>query len=160
MLNVDTANTAPVQLKAGYNEYCITQNPFHPFNDPLYVSHMQDSNANIVRFPGGTIGNFYDWVDDDFLTEELQAKLPNAANDVPRDKFATQAEYDAMVTKYQGYLQNYIDKGTLCRQYRTTSRGVYGYTDFLDLAARWAWTFITWAISPWRPPAWIRPIIW
>ncbi len=134
IIDVNPLHKKPVNLKVGYNEYVITQNPFHPFDDPTYVALMRDSGATVMRFPGGTIANFYDWGDDDFFTEEIADMKANAAQAVPREKFANQADYDAQVASYEDYLQSYINKGSLCREYRTTPRGVYGYTDFLSLA--------------------------
>ncbi|MCX7010969.1 MAG: hypothetical protein NTW86_00095, partial [Candidatus Sumerlaeota bacterium] len=128
VIQVDTSDKKPVQMQFGFNEYVIQQTPYHPFNEPSYVEALKHSGANIMRFPGGTIANFYDWKNDDFMTEAIRAVDPNKA--VPRDQFATEQEYADMVAKFTKYLGEYIKKGAQCRE----ARGRYGFTDFLDMS--------------------------
>ncbi|MCX7013022.1 MAG: hypothetical protein NTW86_10785, partial [Candidatus Sumerlaeota bacterium] len=127
VVSIQTTEKTPLRMLFGFNEYVISSTPYHPFDDPMFVNVMKDSGASIMRFPGGSIANFYDWKNDDFMTSTIQKVSP--AQGVPRDRFSSEAEYKAMVDKYEKYLGEYITKGTKCVEIRKR----YGYADFLDM---------------------------
>ncbi|CAL1516829.1 hypothetical protein [Chitinophaga sp. MM2321] len=127
VISIDASARKPVKMNFGFNEYVITSTPHHRFNEAPYVKMMKESGATITRFPGGTIANWYDWKNDDFMTEEIKKIVPEDM--VKREDYKTEEEYRVSVNKFRdSYLQEYIHKGTRS----TEVRGKYGYEDFLN----------------------------
>ncbi len=129
VISIAVSDKKPVRMNFGFNEYVIAATPYHRFNEKTYVNTMQKSGANIMRFPGGTIANWYDWKNDDFMTEDIKKITPEEM--VKREAYKTDGDYREMLDKFKNsYLHEYISKGAKSKEVR----GKYGYEDFLDMS--------------------------
>ncbi|CAL1516828.1 carboxypeptidase regulatory-like domain-containing protein [Chitinophaga sp. MM2321] len=131
VISIDASVKKPVRMSFGFNEYVIAATPYHRFNEAPYVETMKESGANIMRFPGGTIANWYDWKNDDFMTEDIKKIVPEDM--VKREAHKTEEDYQETLKKFRdNYLDEYISKGTRSKEVR----GKYGYEDFRDMSAQ------------------------
>ena len=129
-ITVDAGAQTPVRMIFGDGEFVIDAPVYYRFNDPVYIAALKDSGAKIMRFPGGTMANFYDWEKDQYLVDVTRSLV--ATDLLPRDEFANAEEYKAMVAKLNGYFGQWAGKGAKSN----TVRGKYGYADFLDMTRR------------------------
>jgi alpha-L-arabinofuranosidase len=129
-MDINTTQRSPVRLGFGYGEYVINAKPYHHFNDPVYVEALKNSGASIMRFPGGTMGNFYDWKNDDFMPDTIKQLSPKQL--VPRDRFSSEEDYQAMLKKFQHYIDEWSGKAQADRDIR----GHYGFNEFVELTQK------------------------
>ena len=73
-LEIDTRNTRPVrQALYGFNTNMITGD--YGYLDPDFVALTKTLAPKTLRFPGGTVGNFYHWQPGGFFENEMASTL-------------------------------------------------------------------------------------
>ena len=125
LVSIDPTVKKPLQMIFGFNNN-VFGIPYR-FTEPQFVEAIKNSGAGLMRFPGGTIANFYNWEADDFATEDLKQIKPETY--LSRDKYATEEEYKADVENLRKYVNNYIGR----TENNRAKRGKYGYRDFLEM---------------------------
>lgn len=112
-VNIDLNDTKPIGLMYGYNN--IFANIKYQFNEATMKAACIESGANLMRFPAGTLGDFYDFQHDDFFDDVLH----------------NPAKYGVSHPNWSNYAQGWINYINSSR----ANRGVnhYGFAEFRDL---------------------------
>jgi|GEM_PF-918707 len=63
----------------GYNTQTI-QGSAPAWNDPLFLNSIRELNPGNFRYPGGTIGNFWNWQTGDYIDESYRTIAINGKN--------------------------------------------------------------------------------
>ena len=86
-LEIDTHNTQPLrQALYGFNTNMMSGD--YGYLDPDFVELTKTLAPKTLRFPGGTVGNFYHWKIGGFLEDEMASTLNPKLNQRNRGNYA------------------------------------------------------------------------